>query len=31
MTKEKLRKEAEPASVEIDPPVAWCEIPKYKE
>ena len=21
---------AEPASVEIDPPVAWCEIPKYK-
>ena len=22
---------AEPASVEIDPPVAWCEIPKYKE
>lgn len=22
---------AEPASVEIDPPIAWCEIPKYKE
>lgn len=22
---------AEPASVEIDSPVAWCEIPKYKE
>lgn len=22
---------AEPASVEIDPPVAWCEIPKYEE
>lgn len=22
---------AEPASVEIDPPIAWCEIPKYEE
>ena len=22
---------AEPASVEIDPPIAWCKIPKYKE
>lgn len=22
---------AEPSSVEIDPPVAWCEIPKYAE
>lgn len=22
---------SEPASVEIDPPAAWCEIPKYKE
>ena len=22
---------AEPASVEIDPPVTWCKIPKYKE
>ena len=22
---------AEPTSVEIDPPVAWCEIPKYEE
>lgn len=22
---------AEPASVEIDPPIAWCEILKYKE
>ena len=22
---------AEPASVGIDPPVAWCEIPKYEE
>ena len=22
---------AEPSSVEIDPPVAWCEIPKYTE
>lgn len=22
---------AEPSSAEIDPPVAWCEIPKYKE
>ena len=22
---------AEPSSVEIDPPVAWCKIPKYKE
>ena len=22
---------AEPASVEIDPPVAWCEIPKFEE
>lgn len=21
----------EPSSAEIDPPVAWCEIPKYKE
>jgi hypothetical protein len=21
----------EPASVEIDPPIAWCEIPKYTE
>ena len=20
---------AEPSSVEIDPPIAWCEIPKY--
>ena len=20
----------EPASVEIDPPIAWCEIPKYE-
>ena len=22
---------AEPISAEIDPPIAWCEIPKYKE
>ena len=22
---------AEPASVEIDPPITWCKIPKYKE
>ena len=22
---------AEPSSAEIDPPVAWCEIPKYEE
>ena len=22
---------AEPSSVEIDPPIAWCEIPKYTE
>ena len=22
---------AEPASVEIDPPIAWCEIPKFEE
>ena len=22
---------AEPSSVEIDPPIAWCEIPKYSE
>ena len=22
---------AEPASVEIDPPVAWCELPKFEE
>ena len=22
---------AEPLSVEIDPPIAWCEIPKYEE
>lgn len=22
---------AEPTNVEIDPPVAWCKIPKYKE
>ena len=22
---------AEPSSAEIDPPVAWCEIPKFKE
>ena len=22
---------AEPTSVEIDPPIAWCEIPKYKD
>ena len=22
---------AESMSVEIDPPIAWCEIPKYKE
>jgi hypothetical protein len=22
---------AEPSSAEIDPPVAWCEIPKYNE
>lgn len=22
---------AEPSSVEIDPPIAWCEIPKFEE
>ena len=22
---------AEPSSAEIDPPIAWCEIPKYEE
>lgn len=22
---------AEPSSLEIDPPIAWCEIPKFKE
>ena len=22
---------AEPLSTEIDPPITWCEIPKYKE
>lgn len=22
---------AEPSNVEIDPPIAWCEIPKYTE
>lgn len=22
---------AEPSSLEIDPPIAWCEIPKYTE
>ncbi len=22
---------AEPSSAEIDPPIAWCKIPKYKE
>jgi hypothetical protein len=22
---------AEPASAETEPPIAWCEIPKYKE
>ena len=23
--------EVKPTSVEIDPPIAWCEISKYKE
>jgi hypothetical protein len=22
---------AEPSSIEIDPPIAWCEIPKFEE
>lgn len=22
---------AEPSSLEIDPPIAWCEIPKFEE